>query len=192
LGEKTPSRACLWVRLCWGCWEEEEESRVALATHVNSEKMMPMVEIERARGQVGTRIYDNCHAISIRKPTEPSRDPRWEVKVRNKSLVEVSIWGFWHYGVWNEDFVRARQAIPPVLLSLNLFFFRVLHFCWGPVLDLNPPTYTSCGAGITDRYYHIQLFVEMGVSLTFCPGWPPISSHLLKITDVCHHTQPRS
>jgi hypothetical protein len=53
-------------------------------------------------------------------------------------------------------------------------------------LDHNPPVYTACIARMTSMCHHTQLFsVEMGVSLTFCLGWPPI---LILLVSTCWDT----
>jgi hypothetical protein len=54
-------------------------------------------------------------------------------------------------------------------------------------LDHDPPTFTSCIAGVTGAHHHTHLVCLDGVSLTFCLGWPP---KLAVITGVTHHAWP--
>jgi hypothetical protein len=77
----------------------------------------------------------------------------------------------------------------PSPLSLGIFSDRVFHFLPGARLDHKPLTYISHISGMTG------LFVEMGISLTFCLGWSqsailPVSTSLVaRISSVSHWAQ---
>jgi hypothetical protein len=67
---------------------------------------------------------------------------------------------------------------------------RILHFC-----QAHFRLWSSHISGTTGVPHHTQLLIEMGVSLTFCPGWPQTtislitSSWVAGITGRNHQTQ---
>jgi hypothetical protein len=78
-------------------------------------------------------------------------------------------------GVRIQGLILARQviihlAVPPVLVAIGYFSDRVSFFCSGMASDYDPSTYTFQLAEITVAYHHANLFIEMGVLLTFCLG----------------------
>jgi hypothetical protein len=62
--------------------------------------------------------------------------------------------------------------MPLALFALIIFLIGSLFYAWA-VVNKNLPTYTFHVRGMTDVCHCVQLlFVEMGVSLTVCMGWP--------------------
>jgi hypothetical protein len=81
----------------------------------------------------------------------------------------------------------------PKPFLILLFLDRVSVYAQA-VLPHDPPIYASYIAGMAGMCYHVQvLLVGMGVSRTFCLGWPqttflPISTFQeARITDMSHH-----
>jgi hypothetical protein len=79
---------------------------------------------------------------------------------------------FFFTGVWTQGLTLAREVLHCLSHASSPFCFsyfsdRVSCFGRGLAFDPNPSTYYFCIAGITP-----SLLAEIGVSLTFCQGWP--------------------
>jgi hypothetical protein len=79
-------------------------------------------------------------------------------------------------GVWIQGFVLSglglyHLSLAPSPFCLSYFLDKVLLLSQGG-LGHHPPLCASHGAGMTGVSHHTQFFVELGVLLTFCPGWP--------------------
>jgi hypothetical protein len=65
--------------------------------------------------------------------------------------------------------------MPPALFALGINFKKVSHlyiYTWAS-LDYDSPVSTSNIVEMTGVHHHVLfLLVEMGVSQTFCSGWP--------------------
>jgi hypothetical protein len=96
-----------------------------------------------------------------------------------------------------ESLLLVQQALYHLSYASNpicfTFFMGVgLCFCSGK-LDCNSPIYASCMARMTGMCHHTPLLLKMGVSLTFCLGWPgtvvlPISTpQMAGIIDTSQH-----
>jgi hypothetical protein len=105
---------------------------------------------------------------------------------------------FLQYQGWSPGFLHARQALyylsqASSLFNISYFFNRVSSFSLVLALDLDPRTSASLTAGIIECTTTYGLLIEIGVLLTFCPGW--LQTKILQIssspvagtTDVCYH-----
>jgi hypothetical protein len=135
-------------------------------------------------------LHENvtCWALGV---GEQSSSYRWRA------------WGFsllWCFffcssGDWSQGLVLYHLSHSTSPFCIGYFWDRVSFYAraaWIVILLFELP----CRTWMTDMYHYPQLLIEMGVSRTFCLGWPqtlilPISASLVaRITGVSHHTWP--